>query len=94
MAWLLEQLFGPSVPENPYYEIIQDISNLVPWWYPYFIAGCTLLFMILLWANNRRHSGGRHSSTEPQDMEDLDVEFTCWFTDPGRRNQSANTSLD
>ena len=94
MAWVLEQFFGPSVPENPYHEIIQDISSLVPWWYPHFIAGGTLLFLILLWANNRRHTGGRHSSAEPQDMEDLDVGFTCWFTDPGRRNQSIDTSRD
>ncbi len=94
MAWVLEQLFGPNVPENPHYEIIQDISSLAPWWYPHFIAGCTLLFLILLWANNRRHKGGRQSSAEPQDMEGLDVGFTRWFTDPGRRNQSANTSHD
>ncbi len=71
---------------------LQDISSLVPWWYPHFIAGCTLLFLILLWANNRRHTGGQHSSAEPQDMEDLDVGFTCWFTDPGRRNQSVDPS--
>ncbi len=128
MAWVLEQLFGPSVPENPYYEILQDITGLVPWWYPHFIAGCTLLFVILLWAGYRRHAGGtiltssgaarpnfanghrkgrhrfeekrhakgeqiRHSSAEPQDMEDLDVGFTCWFTDPSRRNPNVNTSL-
>ncbi len=58
MAWLLEQLFGPSVPENPYYEIIQDITVLVPWWYPHFVVGCTLLFLILLWAGHRSHTGG------------------------------------
>ncbi len=56
MAWLLEQLFGPSVPENPYYEIIQDITGLVPWWYPHFVVGCTLLFVILLWAGYRNHT--------------------------------------
>ena len=129
MAWVLEKIFGPSVPENPYYDIIQDISNLVPWWYPHFIAGCALLFLILLWAGHLRHTRGailtssvatqpnfmktlrkgrhrfeerRHakvgqmlnSAAELQDMEDLDVGFTSWFTDPGRRNQSANTSLD
>ncbi len=127
MAWLLEQLFGPSVPENPYYEFLQDITNLVPWWYPHIIVGCTLLFLILLWASYRSHTGGtvltssgaarshianahrqgrhrfdekrhakdeqrRHSSAEPQDMKDLDVGLTRWFTDPGRRNQSVNTS--
>ena len=25
--WVLEQLFGPNVPENPNYEIIQDFST-------------------------------------------------------------------
>ena len=93
MTWILEILFGPNVPENPYYEIIQDISNLIPWWYPHIIAGCTLLLLILLWANNRRSKGGQHTSDEPLDMEDLDVRTSGWFTDPSRRNQSANTPL-
>ena len=93
MAWVLEQFFGPSVPENPYHEIIQDISNLVPWWYPHFIAGCTLLLLILLWANNRRRTGGQHTSDAPLDMENLDGRTSGWFTDPSRRNESANNSL-
>ena len=54
MPWVLEQFFGPNVPENPNYEIIQDISSLVLWWYPYVIAGCTILLLILLWAKKRR----------------------------------------
>ena len=56
MVWVLEQFFGANVMENPHYEIIQDITNLVPWWYPHFIAGCTLLFLILLWDSHRRHT--------------------------------------
>ncbi len=44
------------MPENPYYEIIQDIMGLVPWWYPHFVVGCTLLFVILLWAGYRSHT--------------------------------------
>ncbi len=86
--WVLEQLIGPNVPENPNYEIIQDISSLVPWWYPHIIVGCTILFLILLWANKRRRTGGQHSSGESQDMEDRDVRISSWFTDPSRRNQS------
>ncbi len=54
MVWVLEQIFGANVVENPYYEIMQDIASLVPWWYPHFIAGCTLLFLILLWDSRRR----------------------------------------
>ncbi len=56
MVWVLEQIFGANVVENPYYEIMQDITNLVPWWYPHFIAGCTLLFLILLWDSRRRRT--------------------------------------
>ena len=56
MVWVLEQIFGVNVVENPYYEIMQDIANLVPWWYPHFIAGCTLLFLILLWDSRRRRT--------------------------------------
>ena len=81
MNWIFEKLFGPSVPENPYYEVIQDISNLVPWWYLPLIAGCTILFVILLWANRRRHKRGRQTSAEPQNMEDLDAGYTRWFTE-------------
>jgi Flp pilus assembly pilin Flp len=88
--WVLEQLFGPNVPENPNYEIIQDISSLVPWWFPHTIAGCAFLFLILLWANNRRGMGGRHSSGEPPDMEDPGFGLVGRFTDHGRRNQSVN----
>lgn len=54
MTWILEFLFGPAVPENPNYEVIQDVTNLVPWWYPHFVVGCMLLFMILLFAMHRR----------------------------------------
>lgn len=93
MPWVLEQLFGPNVPENPNYEIIQDISSLVPWWYPHIIAGCTILFLILLWANKRRRTGGQHSSGKSQDMEDRDVRISGWFTDPSRRNQSVDRSI-
>jgi hypothetical protein len=93
MPWVLEQLFGPGVPENPNYDIIQDISSLVPWWYPHIIAGCTILFLTLLWANKRRRTGGRHSSGEPLDMEDLDLQSSGWFTDPGRRNQSVDRPI-
>ncbi len=56
MVWALEQIFGANVVENPYYEIMQDITNLVPWWYPHFIAGCALLFLILLWDSRRRRT--------------------------------------
>ncbi len=90
---VLEQLIGPNVPENPNYEIIQDISSLVPWWYPHIIVGCTILFLILLWANKRRRSGGQHSSGEPRDMEDRDVRISGWITDPGRRNQSVDRTI-
>ncbi len=54
MTWLLEFIFGPAVPENPSYEIIQDIASLVPWWYLHFVAGCMALFLIFLWAGHRR----------------------------------------
>ncbi len=91
--WALEQLIGPNVPENPNYEIIQDIASLVPWWYPHIIVGCTILFLILLWANKRRRTGGQHSSGEPLDMEDRDVRISGWFTDPGRRNQSVDRTI-
>ena len=86
--WVLEQLIGPNVPENPNYEIIQDIASLVPWWYPHIIVGCTILFLILLWANKRRRMGGQRSSGESRDMEDQGFRFVGRSTDPGRRNQS------
>ena len=54
MTWILEFLFGPTVPENPNYEVIQDVTNLVPWWYPHLVVGCMLLFMILLFVGHRR----------------------------------------
>ncbi len=88
MSWVLEQLFGPNVPENPNYEIIQDIPSLVPWWFPHIIAGCTILFLILLWANKRRRMGGQRSSDESRDIEERDVLISGWYIDPGRRNQS------
>ncbi len=91
MAWILEKLFGPNVPENPNYEAIQDISNLVPWWYPHIIVGCAVLLLILLWANKRRRTGGQHSSGESQVVEDRSFRFVGSFTDPGRRNQSINS---
>ncbi len=53
MTWILEFLFGPAVPENPNFEVIQDVANLVPWWYPHFVVGCMLLLLALLFA--RRH---------------------------------------
>ncbi len=54
MTWLLEFIFGPAVPEDPNYVVIQDIASLVPWWYSHFVAGCMALFLILLWAGHRR----------------------------------------
>ena len=54
MTWILEFFFGPAVPENPNFEVIQDIASLVPWWYPQLVMGCMLLFLILLWAGHRR----------------------------------------
>ncbi len=54
MTWLLEFIFGPAVPENPNYVVIQDIASLVPWWYSHVVAWGTALFLILLWAGHRR----------------------------------------
>jgi hypothetical protein len=88
LAWILEQLFGPNVPENPSYETIQGISNLVPWWYPNIIVGCTILILILLWDNKRRRTAGQHTSGAPLDIEHRGFRFVGRFTDPGRRNQS------
>ena len=56
MTWILEILFGPPVPENPNFEVILDITSLIPWWYPHFVMGCMLLFVILLWAGYHRKS--------------------------------------
>ncbi len=58
MTWILEFLFGPAVPENPNYEVIRDVTNLVPWWYPHFVMGCMVLFLILLFAMHRRKTAG------------------------------------
>ena len=93
MPWVLEPLFGPSVPENPNYEIIQNISNLVLWWYPYIIAGCTILFLILLWAKKRRTQTHVKTAFFSQDIEGRDVQFSGWFTDPSRRNQSVDRPI-
>ncbi len=88
MAWVLEQLFGPNAPESPNYEIMQSISNFVPWWYQLIIAGWPILVLILLWANKRRRMGGQRSSGESLDIEDRDVRISGCYTDPSRRNQS------
>ncbi len=57
MTWIIEFLLGPTVPENPNYEVIQDITSLIPWWYPNFVAGCMVLFLVLLWAGYHKKSG-------------------------------------
>ena len=88
MAWVLEQLFGSNAPESLIFQIMQSISNFVPWWYQLFIAGWPILVLFLLWANKRRRMGGQRSSGESQDMKDRDVRISSWFTDPSRRNQS------
>ena len=54
MAWLLELVFGPSIPENPHYEVIRDITRIIPWWYLHAVAACALLFVLLLWTRYRR----------------------------------------
>ena len=54
MTWIIEFIFGPTVPENPNYEVIQDVTNLIPWWYPHFVMGCMMLFLILLWAGYQK----------------------------------------
>ncbi len=56
MVWLLKILFGPNVPENPHYEFIQDITTLTPAWYPHLVAGCMIVFLVLLWACRRGHT--------------------------------------
>ena len=56
MKWILEFIFGPAVPENINYEVIQDITSLIPWWYPHFVAGCMALFLVLLWAGYHKKS--------------------------------------
>ncbi len=56
MTWIIEFLFGPTVPENPNYEIIQDVTSFFPWWYPHFVMACMVLFLILLWAARRKKS--------------------------------------
>ena len=56
MAWILEFLFGPALPENPNFEVIQDVTSLVPWWYPHLVVGCMILFLILLFAGHRRQT--------------------------------------
>ena len=56
MTWIIEFLFGPTVPENPNYEVIQDVTSLFPWWYPHFVMACMVLFLILLWAARRKKS--------------------------------------
>ena len=56
MTWILEFFFGPAVPENPNFEVIQDVTSLVPWWYPHLVVGCMILFLILLFAGHRRKS--------------------------------------
>lgn len=56
MTSILEFIFGPAVPDNPNYEVIQDIASLIPWWYPHLIAGCMLLLLTLLWVGYCRKS--------------------------------------
>jgi len=56
LTWIIEFLFGPTVPENPNYEIIQDVTSLFPWWYPHLVMACMVLFLILLWAARRKKS--------------------------------------
>ncbi len=57
MTWIIELFFGPTVPENPNYEIIQDVTSLFPWWYPPFVMACMVLFLTLLWAAHRKKFG-------------------------------------
>ncbi len=54
MTWILEFLFGPAIPENPNFEVIQDVTSLIPWWYPHFVMGCMLLLLALLFARHRK----------------------------------------
>jgi hypothetical protein len=56
LTWIIELFFGPTVPENPNYEIIQDVTSLFPWWYPHFVMACMVLFLTLLWAAHRKNS--------------------------------------
>ncbi len=56
MTWIIEFLFGPTAPENPNFEVIQDVTSLFPWWYPHFVMTCMLLFLILLWAAHLKKS--------------------------------------
>ena len=56
MTWILEFLFGLAVPENPNFEVIQDVTSLFPWWYPHVVMACLVLFLILLWAAHRNKS--------------------------------------
>ena len=74
MTRLLEFIFGPAVPEDPNYMVIQDIASLVPWWYLHFVAGCVALFLILLWVGHRRKTArmipatamrSKHRGTRP-----------------------------
>ncbi len=58
MKWILEFIFGATVPENPNYEVIQDITSLIPWWYPHFVTGCMILFLVLLWARHQKKAAG------------------------------------
>jgi hypothetical protein len=44
------------VPDNPNYEVIQDVTSLFPWWYPHVVMACMLLFLILLWAARQKKS--------------------------------------
>ena len=64
MNWILEFIFGATVPENPNYEVIQDITSLIPWWYPHFVMGCMILFLALLWARHHRKAAGMLPATE------------------------------
>ena len=63
MTWIIEFLFGPTVPENPNYEVIQDVTSLFPWWYPHLVMTCLLLFLILLWAAHHKKSATVSPST-------------------------------
>lgn len=56
MTWIIEFIFGPTVPENPNIEVIQDVTNLFPWWYPHSVMACMFLFLILLWAARQKKS--------------------------------------
>ncbi len=60
MAWLLELVFGSSIPENPNYEVIRDITRIIPWWSLHAVAACGLFFVLILWTRYRR-AGNRQA---------------------------------